>query len=111
MFQKMNDNRMQLAHARSKIVTKSQQKRASETRTKIAYGGLVHKSNLPSFLGLELGDEIHIEEHYEKEAVILGALIDAYENLMSDPYGEKRDHYRFLGEKSLKYGKTPSPSS
>ena len=107
----MNDNRMQLAHARSKIVTKAQQKRASETRTKIAYGGLVHKSNLPSFLGLELGDEIHIEEHYEKEAVILGALIDAYENLMSDPYGEKRDHYRFLGEKSLKYRKAPSPSS
>ena len=107
----MNDNRMHLNHARSKIVTKSQQKRASETRTKIAYGGLVHKSNLPSYLGLELGDEVHIEEHYEKEAIILGALIEAYENLMSDPYGEKRAHYRFLGEKSLKHGKPPSPPS
>jgi hypothetical protein len=106
----MNDNRMQLNHSRSKIVTKSQQKRASETRTKIAYGGLVHKSNLPSYLGLELGDEVHIEEHFEKEAIILGILIDGYENMESDPHGGKRDHYRFLGGGALKYGKGPSPS-
>jgi len=110
VFQKMNDNRMQLNHARSKIVTKSQQKRKAEASTKFAYGGLVHKSNLPSYLGLELGDQVHIEENYEKEAIILGALIDAYENLINDPYSEKRDHYRFLGEKSLKYGKGPSSS-
>jgi len=44
-------------------MTQSNQRRRSETRTKIAYGGLVHKSNLPSYLGLELGDEVHIEEH------------------------------------------------
>ena len=105
----MNDNRMQLNHARSKIVTQSQQRRASETRTKIAYGGLVHKSNLPSYLGLELGDQVHIEENYEKEAIILGALIDAYENILSDPYGDKKEYYRFLGEKSLKHGKGPKP--
>ena len=89
-------------------MTQSKQKRASETRTKIAYGGLVHKSNLPSYLGLELGDEIHIEENYEKESIILGALIDAYENIVNDP--EQKDRYQFLGEKSLKYGKAPSPA-
>ena len=85
-------------------MTESKQRRALVTRTKIAYGGLVHKSNLPSFLGLELGDEIHIEENFEKEAIILGALINAYEEIMSDPEGERKEHYRFLGEKSLKYG-------
>ena len=89
-------------------MTQSKQRRALETRTKIAYGGLVHKSNLPSYLGLELGDNVHIEEHYEKEAVILGALIDAYENITSDP--EMKEHYRFLGEKSLKHGKNSSPA-
>ena len=89
-------------------MTQSKQRRASETRTKIAYGGLVHKSNLPSYLGLELGDEVHIEEHYEKEAIVLGALIDAYENIVNDP--SMRDHYQFLGEKSLKHGKGPFPA-
>ncbi len=91
-------------------MTQSKQRRASETRTKIAYGGLVHKSNLPSYLGLELGDEIHNNpDNWEREAIILGALIDAYENILNDP--GKRDHYQFLGEKSLKYGKGPSPSA
>ena len=84
-------------------MTQSKQRRASETRTKIAYGGLVHKSNLPSYLGLELGDDVHQEKNYAKEAIILGALIEAYENITNDP--EMREHYRFLGEKSLKYGK------
>jgi len=90
-------------------MTQSKQRRALETRTKIAYGGLVHKSNLPSYLGLELGDEVHKEDNYEKESVILGALIDAYENILNDP--DQREHYRFLGEKSLKHGKAPSPAS
>ena len=93
---------------RGKVMTESKQRRALETRTKIAYGGLVHKSNLPSFLGLELGDEIHIEDNWDKEAIILGALINAYEDIMSSP--SRREHYRFLGEKSLKYGKGPSPA-
>ena len=90
-------------------MTHSKQKRAAETRTKIEYGGLVHKSNLPSYLGLELGDSIHIEKNYEEESIILGALIEAYETILNDP--DKRDHYQFLGKKSLKYGQGPSPAA
>ena len=90
-------------------MTQSKQRRAAETRTKIAYGGLVHKSNLPSFLGLELGDEVHIQENYEKEAIILGALIEAYEKIQENP--EQRDIYKIIVEQSLKYGKGPSPAS
>ncbi len=103
---------MQLAHLRGKIMTQSKQKRALETRTKIEYGGLVHKSNLPSYLGLELGDDIHNNpDNWESEAIILGSLIDAYQNILDDPSGEKKYHYQFLGEKSLKHGKGPPPFS
>ena len=89
-------------------MTQSNQRRRSETRTKIAYGGLVHKSNLPSYLGLELGDDVHQEKNYGKESIILGALIEAYENITNDP--EMKEHYQFLGEKSLKHGKAPFPA-
>ena len=103
----MNRNRSEIANMRTKEISQSKQKRSADTRTKIEYGGLVHKSSLPSFLGLELGDVVHDNpENWEKEAVILGVLIEGYKNLLDDTSGEIKEQYKFLGMQSLKYGKT-----
>lgn len=102
----MNEIGRQLATVKTKTLSLSKQKRAAETRTKIEYGGLVHRSPLPAYLGLKLGDSLHDNpENWEKEAIILGALIEAYHTLVADSSGEVKKKYRFLGEKSLKYGK------
>lgn len=101
----MNQLRTQIAALHHKQTRQIKSERAAQTRTKIEYGGLVHKSKLPELLGLSLGDDIHSDpQNWEKEAIILGAAIDAYLKLQEDPTGSYRDHLKRLGIKSLKYG-------
>ena len=89
---------------KTKLVKSIFDKRRSETRTKIELGGLVHKSELTKVLGIELGDELHGNpEHWEKEAILLGALIDIREKMLSKNGDQLKREFQNQGELSLKY--------
>ena len=96
--------RQDVAVNRQRTNTYASQKRREETRTKIELGGLVHKSQLSAILDIDLGDNLHGNpQNWEKEALILGALIDAREKLLHDENEDFRRHIKRLGELSLKY--------
>lgn len=92
------------AQLKTKLVKSVSDKRRSETRTKIELGGLVHKSELTKVLGITLGDELHSNpDHWEKEAILLGALIDIREKLLSENGEQLKTEFKKQGEISLKY--------
>ncbi len=100
----IHELRRELSVQSYKKETASQQKRREETRTKIELGGLVCKSQFTEILNIELGDSLHGNpENWEKEAIILGALIDARERLLHEENEGFRTHIKRLGELSLKY--------
>ena len=73
--------------------------RRAETRTKIQLGGLVMKSGLADLLNIQLGDDLQLyEEHFDKAAILLGALLDACEFL-----DDKKTEWQWRGRKNLKF--------
>lgn len=73
--------------------------RRAETRTKIQLGGLVIKSGLANLLAIDPGDDLQLyEDHVEKAAIILGALLEASEFLE-----EKRWEWQLRGRNALKF--------
>ena len=73
--------------------------RRAETRTKIQLGGLVIKSGLAELLNIQPGDDLQLyEEHFDKAAILLGALLEASEFL-----DDKKTEWQWRGRKNLTF--------
>lgn len=73
--------------------------RRADTRTKIQLGGLVIKSGLADLLNIQPGDDLQLyDDHFDKAAILLGALLEASEFL-----DDKKKEWQLRGRNNLKY--------
>lgn len=85
---------------KQQTVSLSEQRKA-ENRTKIQMGGLVIKSGLADYLGINAGEDLQLDPlALEKANVLLGALVDALERVHEDP--SITGTWAFLGEKEMR---------
>src|SRR5262245_1399317 len=85
LMQQSNRFDQQLTFRERKRKTIDDGQRKAETRTKIMLRGLVLKSRLTDLLAITPGDDLQLDpNNWEKAAVVLGALVDAYERLRLD---------------------------
>jgi hypothetical protein len=100
----INKNRQHLSYYKGKQSHYENQTRRAETRTKIQLGGLVFKSGLTDYLNICAGDDLQLDANkWDDTAVILGVLLDAYEQLLKDQHHDKINHWKLLGTQAMKY--------
>lgn len=88
---------LQRLTARKKQVDTAE--RRADTRTKIQLGGLVIKSGLADLLNIQPGDDLQVYDiHFDKVAIILGALLEASELL-----DDKKEEWHSRGSKTFTY--------
>jgi len=103
-MQHSNRTSSQISLQDRKMMSDSSSRRKAETRTKIALGGLVLKSHLPDFLEIRPGDDLQLDPtKWEKTAVILGVLVEAYEKLQLDKEQDLYHQWEIIGRKLLRY--------
>lgn len=96
------DQQLTFQERKRKAVDEGQRK--AEVRTKIQLGGLIIKSQLTDLLAITPGDDLQLDpSKWEKAAVILGALVDAYEKLQLDKEHSLYQEWMTIGTKLLKY--------
>ena len=102
-MQTFNAAQKHLQRERHKELAFSSDQRKAQNRTKIQMGGLVLKSGLADALGITLGADLQLDTlEREKATTLLGALIEATENLLEDRIGEIKQTWDYRGEKALR---------
>lgn len=99
------------ARTKTKKTSYQTTERKAETRTKIQLGGLVVKSELAKELNITLGSDLQLEaENWDKAALLLSLLKDAYHTLLTLDEAE-RETKTAKGRLALKYDFFPEDKS
>jgi hypothetical protein len=87
----------------SKNLSVSMSQRKAETRTKIQLGGLLLKSGLAEVFSISSGTDLQLdEEGREKATILLGALIDMRQNIVSThPKLPQKEEWAILGKSAF----------
>ena len=102
-MQTFNATQKHIQRERRKELAFSSAQRKAQNRTKIQMGGLVLKSGMADALGISLGADLQLDTlEREKATTLLGALIEAAENLLEDQTGEIKQTWDYRGEKALR---------
>lgn len=102
-MQTFNAAQKHLQRERHKELAFSSDQRKAQNRTKIQMGGLVLKSGLADLLGILPGADLQLDAlERDKATTLLGALIEAAENLLEDKTGEIKHTWDYRGEKALR---------
>jgi Conjugal transfer protein TraD len=100
----INKNRQKVSFYQWKLGQYENQTRRAETRTKIQLGGLVFKSGLTDYLNICAGDDLQLDANkWDDTAVILGILLEGYEQVLHDKHHDKLNHWKLLGTQAMKY--------
>lgn len=76
--------------------------RKRRTRSLIQLGGLIEKSQILSYLNLEIGDDLQLDpDCFEGAATFFGALLEMRESLMSDTAPQQKLLWQTRGKKKL----------
>lgn len=102
-MQTFNATQKHIQREHRKHLAFSSDQRKAQNRTKIQMGGLVLKSGLADALGITLGADLQLDTlERDKATTLLGALIEATENLLEDQTGEIKQTWDYRGEKALR---------
>ena len=87
----------------SKTISASTSQRKAETRTKIQLGGLLMKSGLAEAFSISPGSDLQLNaDEREKATLLLGALIDMHQNIVSTSHrAAQKEEWAILGKSAF----------
>jgi len=92
-----------MQHLKQKVIHQTTKARRADTRTKIQLGGLVLKSKLADFIGINPGEDLQLDpQKWDQAALLLSLLSDTYETARDMSSSEKQHHIN-KGLLGLKY--------
>jgi hypothetical protein len=97
----LNRLRSQKAALQHKQKRKENSDRKARTRTLIQLGGLLDLTPLLSICGIELGDDLQLDQQ-NKAATLLGILVSVTNQLPENINEEELENFRKIGVKLLK---------